>query len=103
MNKVNAEKFIQDKIDMIQNTPEFIQEISAMLVNGEDSSEQELSSYINEYFGNRFYVADMVKDWFSYARMTYINLGILKNKDYVSVAMLNSTIFVHSFVEKFLK
>lgn len=103
MNAQAAEKFLQDKLDMIQNEPEHIQQAASILVNGDESTDEELEQSLNEAFGNRFHVSAMVKEWSEYARITYMRLQIVKNLDFTSVAMLNATIFVHSFVEKFMK
>jgi hypothetical protein len=100
---MNTQKFIQNKLDMIKNEPENIQGVADILINCENSSKEELNSCINEYYGNQFHVSDMINEWEEYARIAYIKLQIAKNYNYVSVASLNATIFVFSFIEKFLK
>ena len=95
---MNAKKFIQDKLDIIENEPEHIKTIASILVNAEnDLTEEDIND-----FKHRFHTSAMIKEWNEYARTTYIRMQISKNHDFASVAMLNSTIFVHNFIEKFL-
>lgn len=100
---MNAEKFIQNKLDTIENAIEPIQRATDILVNGEDYTNEELTEAIQEACGARFEASAIVKEWNEYARITYLRLQITKNLDYSSVACLNATLFVHSFLEKFLK
>ena len=98
---MNAEKMIMSKISLIENTIVSIRTIADIFSNVEDISKEEMIKILNENMPNRFDYSSMVEEWFDYARITYLRLQICKNKDYTSIAVLNATIFLHNFIEKF--
>jgi hypothetical protein len=89
---------LETKMQLIKNALPVIVEISDILANVECISVSDLADY-----SDKINVESMLNDWYNYGISTYNNLQVSNNKTMVSIVALNATIFLHSFVEKFLK
>lgn len=99
----SVKKFLNNKLNTINDTPEGIKGVADILVNSKHLKYyQDIEQAIKEAYGDRFNSKGIVQEWEEYAYTTYTRMQIPTNKDYVSTSILNATIFIYNFIEKFM-
>lgn len=85
-------------MNLINNALPIQIEISDILANYESVQVSDLADY-----SDKINTESMINDWYDYGMSVYNNLQVTTNKAMILVVALNATIFLHSFIEKFLK